>query len=270
MNWLILLPVAAVIVGLLFTRIGLLGWVAVVWVAVYTVASYAIIPPLPSSIVGLTMAIVTVSLLVYISTDESKLASVRDPLVRFMVDRKYQTYLIVVVAAIPVLAAARVYIQLNQPIEPPALGRTIHPAPPQEMNFKGKKIDLVNVENPYRALEESDPQEFAVHVEQGRRVYFENCVFCHGDRLDGDGIFAHGYDPKPANFADPTTIVMLQEGYLFWRVATGGPGLPAESGPWNSSMPAWDQFLSEQEIWDVILFLYDYTEQRPRAREHAE
>ncbi len=42
MNWLILLPVLAVMVGLLFTRIGLLGWVAVVWVAVYTVASYAI------------------------------------------------------------------------------------------------------------------------------------------------------------------------------------------------------------------------------------
>ena len=133
MNWLVLIPVAAVMVGLLFTRIGLLGWVAVVWVAVYVVASYGIMPPLPSSIVGLTMAIVTISLLVYISTDESKLASVRDPLVRFMVDRKYQTYLVVVVAAIPILAAARVYIQLNQPIEPPAFGRTIHPAPPQEM-----------------------------------------------------------------------------------------------------------------------------------------
>ena len=270
MNWPVLLPVLAVIVALLFTRISLLGWVAVVWVAVYVVTSYAIMPPLPSSIVGLTMAIVTISLLVYISTDESKLASVKDPLLRFMVDRKYQKYLVAVVVALPILAAGRVYIQLSQPIEPPAVGRTIHPAPPQEMSFKGKKIDLVNVENPYRALEQSDLQEFAVRVEQGRRVYFENCVFCHGDRLDGDGIFAHGYDPKPANFADPTTIVMLQEGYLFWRIATGGPGLPQESGPWNSSMPAWDQFLSEQEIWEVILFLYDYTDQRPRARGHLE
>ena len=50
MNWLILLPVVAVMAGLLFTRMGLLGWVAVVWVAVYTLASYAISPPLPSSI----------------------------------------------------------------------------------------------------------------------------------------------------------------------------------------------------------------------------
>jgi mono/diheme cytochrome c family protein len=138
------------------------------------------------------------------------------------------------------------------------------------MSFKGKKINLLTVDNPYRTLEQSDPEQFAVHVAQGRRVYFEGCVFCHGDRLDGDGIFAHGFDPKPASFSDPTTIAMLQEGYLFWRIATGGPGLPEESGPANSAMPAWDQYLSEQEIWEVILFLYDYTQQRPRARGHSE
>lgn len=270
MNWPILLAVVALLVVLAITKISLLSWVAILWLAVYTVIGYAINPPVPSSIVGLIMAIVTVSLLAYISTDDRKLASVWDPLVRFMVDRKYHAYLIAVVVAIPILAAARVYIQLNQPIEPPALGRTIHPAPPQEMSFKGKKIDLLKVENPYRTLEQSDPQEFAVHVEQGRRVYFENCVFCHGDQLDGEGIFAHGFDPKPANFADPTTIVMLQEGYLFWRISTGGPGLPQESEPWSSAMPAWDQFLSEQEIWEVILFLYDHTQQRPRAKGHVE
>jgi mono/diheme cytochrome c family protein len=270
MNWPILLAVLAVIAALLFTRINLLSWVAILGVAVYVVVSYAIIPPLPSSIVGMIMAMVIVSLLVYISTDESKLASVRDPLLRFMVDRKYHNYLVAVVVTLPILAAARVYIQMNQPIEPPAVGRTIHPAPPQEMSFKGKKIDLLTVENPYRSLEQSDPQEFAAHVEQGRRVYYENCVFCHVDLLDGDGIFAHGFEPKPASFADPTTIVMLQEGYLFWRIATGGPGLPQESGPGSSSMPAWDQFLSEQEIWEVILFLYDFTEQRPRAGGHSE
>ena len=30
-------------------------------------------------------------------------------------------------------------------------------------------------------------------------------------------------------------------------------------------MPAWEKFLTEEEIWDVVLFLYDYTGQRPRA-----
>lgn len=270
MSWPILLFVVAVMVVFIIMKVSLLAWVAIWWLAVYTVISYAIIPPLPSSIVGLTMAIVTISLLVYISTDEQKLASVKEPVVRFLVEKRYTYRLIAVVAAIPVLAAARVYIQMSAPIEPPAVGRTIHPAPPQEMTFKGKRIDLLRVENPYRALEQSNLQEFAAHVEQGRRVYFENCVFCHGDRLDGEGIFAHGFEPQPANFVDPTTIVMLEEGFLFWRIATGGPGLPEAGEPWNSAMPAWDRFLSEQEIWEVILFLYDFTEQRPRAKENLE
>ncbi len=32
-------------------------------------------------------------------------------------------------------------------------------------------------------------------------------------------------------------------------------------------MPAWETFLSAEEIWDVILFLYDFTGQKPRAQE---
>jgi hypothetical protein len=31
-------------------------------------------------------------------------------------------------------------------------------------------------------------------------------------------------------------------------------------------MPAWEKFLKEEEMWDVILFLYDFTGQRPAVR----
>ena len=86
----------------------------------------------------------------------------------------------------------------------------------------------------------------------------------------GDGLFAYGFIPIPANFQDPTTIAMLQESYLFWRIAKGAPGLPVEATPWSSAMPAWETFLSEEDIWDVILFLYDFTDQRPRAKEELE
>ena len=34
-------------------------------------------------------------------------------------------------------------------------------------------------------------------------------------------------------------------------------------------MPAWEKHLKEEEMWDVILFLYDFTGLRPRAREEA-
>ena len=35
-------------------------------------------------------------------------------------------------------------------------------------------------------------------------------------------------------------------------------------------MPAWEKFLKEDEMWDVILFLYDFTGQRPRAQEEVD
>ena len=83
--------------------------------------------------------------------------------------------------------------------------------------------------------------------------------------MAGDGMYAHGLNPIPTNFTDPGTIPQLQESFLFWRIAKGGPGLPGEGGPWDSAMPAWEKFLTEEEIWDVILFLYDHTGFRPRA-----
>jgi mono/diheme cytochrome c family protein len=115
--------------------------------------------------------------------------------------------------------------------------------------------------NPFRdASGNPDPAA----LEAGQAVYGQRCVFCHGDALKGDGLFANSLNPRPADFTDSGTIAQLQEGYLFWRIAQGGPGLPTEGKGWNSAMPAWGGTLSEEEIWQVILYLYEATNQHPR------
>jgi hypothetical protein len=156
---------------------------------------------------------------------------------------------------------------MNVPLEPPFFPRTIHPASPPEITVHDKKIPIETGDSPFRGLETSNPQEFRKHVDNGRRVYYQNCVFCHGDNLAGNGMYVHGLDPIPTNFADGDTIANLQETFLFWRASKGGPGLPEEGGPWDSAMPAWEKFLTEDELWDVLLFLYDFTGERPRAVE---
>jgi mono/diheme cytochrome c family protein len=170
----------------------------------------------------------------------------------------------------PLAQGFSVYQERTAAIAPPPSGRTIHPAPPEEITVKGRKIDILRGENPYRRLETSDPKTFAEHVTNGRAVYYRNCVFCHGDDLRGDGLFASGLDPLPANLNDPTTIGMLTETYLMWRIAKGGPGLPEEGTPWSTAMPAWEDRLSEGDMWDVILFLYQFTGLKPRAVEKVE
>ena len=75
--------------------------------------------------------------------------------------------------------------------------------------------------------------------------------------FDGKGPAAPGFNPPPANFTDPTTIAMLQESYLFWRIKKGGVGLPIEGMPWKSAMPRWELELSDEEIWKIIMGEYD-------------
>jgi mono/diheme cytochrome c family protein len=58
---------------------------------------------------------------------------------------------------------------------------------------------------------------------------------------------------------------MLRETFLFWRIAKGGPGLPREGAPWSSAMPAWEEFMTEEEIWAVTLFIYHQSGMTPRT-----
>jgi mono/diheme cytochrome c family protein len=269
-NYPVLIGIAVVLFALRFARLNMLLWLIAWWVAVWVAVRFGVEPPMPASIVGMFMGIVTVGLIAYASSDADRLRNATTPIVRFIVDQRYKIPLVVVVLALPMLVGLKVYNDSKKSISAPVFGRTIHPAPPSTTNFKGKQVDLIAGHNPYRELEAGDPDAFAQHLANGRRVYYENCVFCHGDDMHGDGIFAHALDPIPANFAEPTTIAMLQETYLFWRIAKGAPGLPEEATPWASAMPAWENFLTEEEIWDVILFLYDHTGSRPRAREEHE
>lgn len=267
MNSLVVGGVVVVMIALRFLKPNPLGWIAAWWFACWIAFKFGIQPPLPSSIVVMFMGIVSFALLVYVAADSDRLKGFTGPVVTFIVDRRFGVSLVIVALLVPALVSFRTYLDSKATIQPPTFGRTIHPAPPDMITFKGKQMDLINDENPYRELEDQDPDAWQAHVQNGRRIYYQNCVFCHGDDMDGDGVFAHGLNPIPASFADATTIAMLQETYLFWRIAKGAPGLPDEAGPWSSAMPAWEQFLSEEEIWDVIIYLYEHTGQKPRARE---
>jgi mono/diheme cytochrome c family protein len=169
---------------------------------------------------------------------------------------------------VPVLVGAGTYVQMVPSFDAPLELRSIHPAPPTTVKVFGKRLNLLKLENPYRKLKKADPKKFKKLVGEGAKIYIQNCQYCHGDKLDGKGPYAAGLNPTPLNFQDVGTIAQLQESYLFWRISTGGPGLPKEAAPWISSMPVWQDFLSEDEIWKVILFLYDYTGHRPRSWEH--
>lgn len=220
-------------------------------------------PIVPAHLVQLYMFFIAVVIMLYAAGDDARWQRIRNELQFFFGEQKLWVARTAVIAAVSLTGAYIAYAAVRSELETPPELRAIHPAPPSSFSAGGKTYNLLTLENPLRG----DKENFSRNVRAGAEVYFKNCVFCHGDKLDGKGSYADAFHPLPANFRDIGTIAQLQESYLFWRIATGGPGLPREAAPWASAMPVWHRFLSETEIWQVILFLYDFTGHAPRARE---
>ncbi|MBC8338466.1 MAG: cytochrome c [Alphaproteobacteria bacterium] len=223
---------------------------------------------IPSSVLAMYMFFVAAGVFMVFTFEEDGTRELVAPIKALVEEPSRRLIRNIVFVVVPVLAGAGTYFQMVPSLDAPVELRSIHPAPPTAIKVYGKRVNLLKLENPYRKFEKEDPEKFKELVAGGAKVYIQNCQYCHGDKLDGKGPYAAGLNPTPLNFQDVGTIAQLQESYLFWRIATGGPGLPKEAAPWISSMPVWQNFLSEEEIWQVILFLYDYTGRRPRSWEH--
>jgi len=232
-------------------------------------------PPIPWTLYITYMMLWAIGTFLYISQDPITFREFRAPIVK-TITGEYKMARVVVFTLLPLLVGFATYKSIYPSFAEPVELRTVHPAPPASTKVHGKTYMLEEVGNPFRIDEQdnykdsfpfldADKQEYMKHVTEGGTVFFENCHYCHGDQLNGIGMFSHAFNPTPANFIDPGTIAMLQESFLFWRVAKGGPGLPNESTPWSSAMPPWEEHLTTDEIWKVILFEYWYTGWHPRT-----
>jgi mono/diheme cytochrome c family protein len=232
-------------------------------IAAFVVLRFGIRPPAPWSVVQLYMTIVLLAVLIYVSADSDSWREFVGPIRSTLVEPDKRHVRLALLVVVPLLLGYYAYTQAAaRPQAPPEL-RAVHPAPPASIQFRGKELTIQGLDNPLR----KDQANLKKNIAAGGEIYIRNCVYCHGDNLDGKGHFAYGFNPPPANFQDPGTIAMLQEAYLFWRIAKGGPGLPKESTPWSSVMPSWEDRLDEQQIWQVIMYLYDATGQAPRRWE---
>jgi mono/diheme cytochrome c family protein len=230
-------------------------------------------PALPGSILSIFGGATVISVLLYITSSDSGRAAFWRPLHAIMVEPGRELVLIPLLIAIPALVAWRSFVAAVPSDVPPPLVRTVHPSPPASITVnpvgggEAITVDLIKDDNPLRALQKNNPAEFASKVAHGKVIYYQNCFYCHGDHLAADGHYAKAMRPRPADFQDPSVLPLFQESFFFWRIAKGGPGLPAAGTPWDSVMPVWENFLGPDDMWSAILFLYDHTGYKPRGRE---
>jgi len=97
-------------------------------------------------------------------------------------------------------------------------------------------------------------------LEKGKKVYFKRCVWCHGVEGGGDGPSADRLFTRPRNFIQGTFKIrttdsgeLPMESDLIKTVKNGLPG---------SAMPAWGEFLGEDEIIAAVNFVKTLVQDR--------
>jgi mono/diheme cytochrome c family protein len=97
-------------------------------------------------------------------------------------------------------------------------------------------------------------------LEKGKQVYFKRCVWCHGVKGAGDGPAAERLFTRPRNFLSGNFKIRTTDSgelpldeSLIETVKNGLPG---------SAMPAWGEFLKEDEIVAVVNFVKTLVEDR--------
>ncbi len=264
---------AYVLLFALRNKLGLFWSATLFLVSTLAYLQYGFEPPVPASVMMMFATTLIAALLLYVSSSDDGSEAFFGPIVAVLGEKRLWLPRWILLLAIPGLIAWQTYEASMPSMTPPAKTRSVHPPPIGKLEYKGPgetdphKLDIINEGNPYRHLESDDPEKFAAMIKRGKAVYYQNCYYCHGDRLAADGIFAEALRPTPANFLDPGNLPMLTESFVFWRVAKGGPGMPDAGTPWDSSMPVWEKFLSWEDSWAAIMFMYDFTGFQPRANE---
>lgn len=85
-------------------------------------------------------------------------------------------------------------------------------------------------------------------VGEGRTLYRQRCVSCHGKTGMGDGEGARSLSPSPALLAYMIKMPMAIDGYMLWTISEGGAAF-------GTAMPAFKALLSKEEIWKIVTYM---------------
>jgi cytochrome c len=108
------------------------------------------------------------------------------------------------------------------------------------------------------SLRRYDPWIRYTYIErQGKQLFEQYCVVCHGQMGEGDGFNAYNLNPKPHSLSDSTYMRALSRETLTETISFGGKGV-------NKSvlMPAYKNTLSKTQISNMVAYIETFTQTR--------
>lgn len=78
---------------------------------------------------------------------------------------------------------------------------------------------------------------------EGKEIYNQMCVLCHGLQGKGNGQAGLTLDKKPANFLS-LKVVNQTDGAIFWKITTG-----------KAPMATYEELLNEDQRWKLVNYI---------------
>jgi mono/diheme cytochrome c family protein len=78
---------------------------------------------------------------------------------------------------------------------------------------------------------------------EGKVIYEQMCILCHGLTGKGNGEAALSLDKQPANFL-AISVLNETDGEIFWKLTVGKP-----------PMASYDELLTEDQRWKLVSYI---------------
>ena len=80
-------------------------------------------------------------------------------------------------------------------------------------------------------------------TKDGKVLFANYCVSCHGPKGEGNGVAAASLTPRPKNLT-AKQVQDQTDGALFWKITTGKP-----------PMISWQAALSDKQRWSLVNYI---------------
>lgn len=85
---------------------------------------------------------------------------------------------------------------------------------------------------------------------EGKKIYIQYCVACHGSKGKGDGVAAPGLLKPPADHTSDF-VQKQKDGALFWIITEG-----------NNPMPTYKTTLTATQRWELVNYIRTLAKQK--------